>query len=114
MGSRMYDDNAVFRAPVTSFEIANALVGSCKPFALWKYEMADMIDVMDVEAYLLLCRCAINSIHTDIETGSIGFIPNKIIKCVSFFQALAYTLREAEANDASNKSFIGRFYGKGC
>ena len=50
MGSRMSDDNAVFRAPVTSLEIANALVGSCKPFALWKYEMADMIDVMDVEA----------------------------------------------------------------
>ena len=48
MGSRMSDDNAVFRAPV--LEIANALVGSYKPFALWKYEMADIIDVMHVEA----------------------------------------------------------------
>ena len=39
-----------FELPFQVLKIANALVGFCKPFALWKYEMTDIIDVMDVEA----------------------------------------------------------------
>ena len=74
----------MLRAPATAFVTKKAFVGSNMLLALWKYETADMIDIIDDGEKCSSCKWATKRSVTGTETGNDWEMPSSPRKMDNF------------------------------